>query len=169
MQRIVDMRNQLRNMNDQLEALSQRDSLTHLYNRQTFNELAEQQWGLAKRQQTPLSIIMLDIDNFKLFNDTYGHPAGDECLKKIATAILTALRRPTDILARYGGEEFIALLPNTDLEGATLVSENICRTIFELQLPHRTSTTAPVVTASVGTASGAQDSRNGGSRVPRRL
>lgn len=153
MQRIVDMRNQLRDMNDQLEALSQRDSLTHLYNRRTFTELAEQQWGLAKRQQRPLSIIMLDIDHFKLFNDSYGHPAGDECLKQVAKAILTALRRPTDILARYGGEEFIALLPNTDLEGATLVSENICRTIFELQLPHRTSTTAPVVTASIGTAS----------------
>lgn len=160
MQRIVDMRNQLRDVNDQLEILSQRDSLTHLYNRRTFTELAEKQWSLAKRQQKSLSVVMLDIDHFKQFNDTYGHPAGDECLKQIAAAISTALRRPTDLLARYGGEEFIALLPNTDLEGATLVGEAICRTIFELQIPHRSSNTAAVVTASIGIATCTQPNRS---------
>ncbi|WP_439133913.1 diguanylate cyclase [Pseudomaricurvus sp.] len=160
MQRIVGMRNQLRAMNDQLEILSQRDSLTYLYNRRTFNELAEQQWALAKRQQKPLSIVMLDIDHFKQFNDTYGHPVGDECLKKVADAVQSSLRRPTDLLARYGGEEFIALLPNTDLDGATLVGENICRAIFELQIPHKSSATATVVTASAGIATCQQTNRS---------
>lgn len=152
MQRIVDMRDQLREVNDELERLSQRDSLTHLYNRRTFSDLGKQQWAQAKRNQSPLSIIMLDIDHFKLFNDHYGHPAGDSCLKQVSGALQRALQRPSDIVARYGGEEFIVLLPNTNLSGAKVVGENVRRAIFELQIAHERSTTEKVVTASVGIA-----------------
>lgn len=152
MERIVDMRNQLHQMNDELERLSQRDSLTQLYNRRTFSEISKQQWAVAKRTHTPISILMLDIDHFKLFNDHYGHPLGDSCLKQVSAALQRALQRPEDILARYGGEEFIVLLPNTDIAGAKQVGENILQAIFELQIPHEKSTTEKVVTTSVGVA-----------------
>ncbi len=152
MQRIIDMRNQLREMNEQLEQLSQRDGLTQLYNRRTFNELSKQQWAVAKRTHTPISVIMLDIDHFKPFNDNYGHPMGDSCLKQVSAALQRTLQRPTDILARYGGEEFIVLLPNTDIHGAKKVGESIRQALFELQIPHEHSSTEKVVTASVGVA-----------------
>ncbi|MGH1372831.1 MAG: response regulator [Cellvibrionaceae bacterium] len=152
MERIVDMRNQLHQMNEELERLSQRDGLTQLYNRRTFGEIAKQQWALAKRAQTPISVLMLDIDHFKLFNDHYGHPVGDTCLKQVASALQRALQRPEDVLARYGGEEFIVLLPNTDISGAKQVGENILRAVFELQIPHDKSSTEKVVTTSIGVA-----------------
>lgn len=152
MQRIVDMRNQLSEMNEALEQLSQRDSLTQLYNRRTFNDIAKQQWASAKRMHTPISVLMLDIDHFKLFNDHYGHPSGDGCLKQVANALQRSLQRPEDILARYGGEEFIILLPNTDITGAKQVAENLLKTIFELQIPHEKSTTEKIVTTSIGVA-----------------
>src|SRR4051812_44824138 len=87
MERITEMRDQLNQLNAELEALSQLDSLTQIFNRRTFNEMAQQQWLLAARQQTPVSVLMIDVDHFKLYNDHYGHPAGDVCLKKITQAI----------------------------------------------------------------------------------
>ncbi len=152
MERIVDMRNQLHQMNDELERLSQRDGLTQLYNRRTFDEIAKQQWAVAKRSNTPISVLMLDIDHFKLYNDHYGHPMGDTCLKQVASALQRSLQRPEDILARYGGEEFIVLLPNTDIAGAKQVGENILQAIFELQIPHEKSESEKVVTTSIGVA-----------------
>ncbi len=152
MERIAEMRDQLSRLNSELEALSQLDSLTHIYNRRTFNELAQQQWALAKRHQQPISALMIDVDHFKLFNDHYGHPAGDSCLKKVTQAIKSCLHRTTDILGRYGGEEFIVLLPETDAKGAMCVAQSIGEAINALQIRHDVSPTASFVTASLGGA-----------------
>lgn len=150
MARIADMRNQLNHLNTELEALSQLDSLTQIYNRRTFNELAQQQWLAAVRQNQPMSVLMIDVDHFKPFNDNYGHPAGDECLKKISHTIKGCLHRPGDLLGRYGGEEFVVLLPETDTGGAMRVAESINKAIMALGLRHAFSSTAPVATVSIG-------------------
>ena len=152
MERIAGMRDQLSRLNSELEALSQLDSLTQIYNRRTFNELAQQQWALAKRHQQPVSALMIDVDHFKLFNDHYGHPAGDACLKKVTQAIKSCLHRTTDILGRYGGEEFIVLLPETDAKGAMCVAQSIGEAVNALQLRHHVSPTDSCVTASIGGA-----------------
>ncbi|HTF95278.1 MAG TPA: diguanylate cyclase [Cellvibrio sp.] len=152
MERIAEMRDQLSRLNSELEALSQLDSLTQVYNRRTFNEQAQQQWALVKRHQQPISALMIDVDHFKLYNDHYGHPAGDSCLKKVTQAIKSCLHRTTDILGRYGGEEFIVLLPETDAKGAMCVAQSIGEAVSALQLRHDVSPTASCVTASVGGA-----------------
>jgi diguanylate cyclase (GGDEF)-like protein len=152
MERIAEMRDQLHQLNAELEALSQLDSLTQIYNRRTFNELAQQQWALAKRHQQPISALMIDVDHFKLFNDHYGHPAGDACLKKITQAIKSCLHRSADILGRYGGEEFIVLLPETDAKGAMRVAQAISEAIENIQIRHDVSPSSSLVTASIGGA-----------------
>jgi len=152
MERIAEMRDQLSQLNSELEALSQLDSLTHIYNRRTFNELAQQQWALAKRHQQPISALMIDVDHFKLFNDHYGHPAGDTCLKKVTQAIKSCLHRSADILGRYGGEEFIVLLPETDAKGAMRVAQAIGEAIEGTQIRHDVSPSSNLVTASIGGA-----------------
>lgn len=152
MERIVDMRDQLNRLNAELEAISQLDSLTQIYNRRTFNELALQQWGLANRQQYSISALMIDVDHFKLYNDHYGHPAGDTCLKKITQAIKSCLLRPSDLLGRYGGEEFIVLLPDSDTLGALRVAESIQEAIRQAQVKHDKSPTSNFVTVSIGGA-----------------
>lgn len=152
MERIAEMRDQLNQLNAELEALSKLDSLTQIYNRRTFNELSEQQWALAQRHQQPISALMIDVDHFKLYNDHYGHPAGDTCLKKISQAIKNCLHRTSDILGRYGGEEFIVLLPETDPQGALVVAQTINQAIRDLGLRHDVSPTDKVVTASIGGA-----------------
>jgi diguanylate cyclase (GGDEF)-like protein len=153
MERIADMRDQLNKLNGELEALSQMDSLTQIFNRRTFNELAQQQWLLATRQQNPISLLMIDVDHFKLFNDHYGHPAGDACLKKVSQAIQSCLHRPFDILGRYGGEEFIVLLPETDSAGAMSVAQLINQALSVMAMRHEASPTHHHVTVSVGGAS----------------
>lgn len=152
MERIAEMRDQLNRLNNELEALSQLDSLTQIYNRRSFNELALQQWALTKRHQQPISALMIDVDHFKLYNDHYGHPAGDACLKKITLAIKSCLHRTTDLLGRYGGEEFVILLPETDTQGAYCVAQAINQAICELMIPHTTSLTGTHITASIGGA-----------------
>ncbi len=152
MERIVDMRDQLNRLNAELEAISQLDSLTQIYNRRTFNELALQQWGLANRQQYSISALMIDVDHFKLYNDHYGHPAGDTCLKKITQAIKSCLLRLSDLLGRYGGEEFIVLLPDSDTLGALRVAESIQEAIRQAQIKHEKSSTSDFVTVSIGGA-----------------
>lgn len=152
MERIAEMRDQLNRLNAELETLSQLDSLTQTFNRRTFNELAQQQWLVAARQQTPISMLMIDVDHFKLYNDHYGHPAGDVCLKRVTWAIKSCLHRPTDLLGRYGGEEFIVLLPETDINGAFMVAESINRAVAAENLRHEVSPTQDHVTVSVGGA-----------------
>ncbi|WP_347331287.1 diguanylate cyclase domain-containing protein [Marinimicrobium locisalis] len=152
MARIAEMRDQLNHLNAELEALSQLDSLTQVLNRRTFNDRASQQWLLAVRHQTPTSVLMIDVDYFKPYNDHYGHPAGDRCLKKITQALTSCLHRPADLLGRYGGEEFIALLPNTDRTGAQQVAKSINQAVRDLAVEHRYSPVTDRVTVSIGGA-----------------
>jgi len=142
---------------DMLEELSMQDGLTNIPNRRYFDEQLSKEWKHALRNNQPLSLVMLDIDNFKLYNDNYGHGAGDECLKRVARALKDTLSRPTDMVARYGGEEFAALLPETDAEGALNVAEQLRAVVQGLAINHEYSSTASVVTLSVGVETHSRD------------
>ncbi len=150
MKRIVDMRNELQLLNQELELLSQIDGMTQLYNHRTFVQLAQEQWAQANRNSHPVALIMLDIDHFKLYNDHYGHPQGDECLKQVSKALKGTTKRPGDILARYGGEEFIVFLPNTDAKGAEKIANDIHDAVLGLEVEHIKSPTHDRVTVSIG-------------------
>lgn len=152
MERITVMRDQLNKVNKELTDLSERDSLTRLLNRRTFDQKAEEQWRIATRTSEPLTVLLMDIDHFKAYNDSYGHVAGDECIIQVATAIAESVSRPTDIVARFGGEEFIALLPNTDLEGALHIAERVRTAVEGLSIKHSGSTTNNYTTLSIGGA-----------------
>ncbi len=152
MERILDMRNQLNLANRELTELSERDSLTRLYNRRTFENRAQDYWRQANRAREPLSVLLLDIDHFKTFNDTYGHIAGDDCIRSVADAIAQSTNRPGDIVARYGGEEFVVLLTNTPESGARHVAEQIRLAVADLGIAHRESSASEVVTLCVGGA-----------------
>lgn len=143
---------QLKEANQQLQQLATRDGLTLLSNRRHFNESLEREWRQMERDRTPLSLILCDIDFFKPYNDTYGHQAGDECLKQVAVAIQKASKRPLDFVARYGGEEFAVILPDTDADGAICVGETIREGVKALQVPHRASGSYQCITLSVGIA-----------------
>lgn len=139
---------------DLLESLALLDGLTNIPNRRQFNDAADSEWKRAQRAQTPLGLIMADIDFFKDYNDTYGHGAGDNCLRLVAATLSNeGIFRPGDLVARYGGEEFIALLPDTDAEGAGKLAERFRHAIEALQIAHRNSMVADTVTVSVGYAS----------------
>ena len=129
------------------------DGLTQLANRRCFDEYLEQEWQRLAREQQPLSLIMCDIDFFKNYNDTYGHVAGDDCLRKVSHLIKESVRRPADLAARYGGEEFVLVLPNTDIEGSMLVADVIRKRLEELALPHEDSSVSKSVTLSMGVTS----------------
>ncbi|MCW8861137.1 MAG: diguanylate cyclase, partial [Rhodospirillales bacterium] len=143
---------ELKRYRDLLQDLSIRDGLTGLPNRRRYDEFMEQEWARARRNETPLSVILMDIDHFKQFNDTYGHAAGDACLQKVGAALKEAVRRPTDLVARYGGEEFVCVLPDTDSEGATQVAEAVREAVSALGIPHAHSSAADHVTMSLGVA-----------------
>ena len=152
MERIMAMRDELQRLNQSLVELSERDSLTKLFNRRTFDDRAENAWKQAARNHEALAILIMDIDHFKLYNDCYGHVAGDECIVKVAEALLQSLGRPGDIVARYGGEEFIAVLTDTREDGAYHVAERIRQNVAALNVRHRESPTATHVTVSIGGA-----------------
>lgn len=136
-----------------LEYLVRLDSLTGIPNRRLFEEELSKEWARAKRDNEPLSLIMVDIDHFKEYNDHYGHPAGDLCLVEVAQAMHHALSRPGDVVARIGGEEFAFLLPQTGLSGALAVAEQIRELVLSLNLPHEASPVARQVTLSFGVSS----------------
>jgi len=138
--------------NDDLERLSQIDGLTSLYNRRYFDDHLKTEWKRHCRNQMPLSLIMCDIDLFKDYNDMYGHYAGDDCLMKVAQAIKTGVKRPSDIACRYGGEEFAIVLPETNADGAMLVAETIKKEIEKLDMPHLASNIKSVISISFGVA-----------------
>lgn len=144
---------ELSQANAKLEQLTRIDGLTGVSNRRHFDEILEREAARAQRQARPLAVAMIDIDHFKLYNDSYGHQEGDDCLKQVAVALKNALRRPGDHVARYGGEEFVAVMPETDLAGATVVAEELRQAVEQLAIPHKSSPVAPVVTISVGVAS----------------
>ena len=137
-------------MNKELENLARTDSLTGLYNRRMFDIELVREVKRAGRTRSPLSLIMLDVDHFKLYNDTYGHVMGDNCLRRIALALRNIVQRHSDLVARYGGEEFIIILPDTNHDTAMYLAEEIRCHIERLVLPHKASPTSPCVTVSGG-------------------
>lgn len=141
---------QLKQRSDMLETLAMVDGLTGIANRRSFNQTLERELNRVKRNIGHLGLIMIDIDEFKPYNDNYGHGAGDECLQSVARAIESALRRPGDFVGRYGGEEFVVLLPECDLEGALMVADKIRDGVKGLRIPHDFSGTADHVTVSIG-------------------
>lgn len=141
---------ELQKSNAILEGLSNRDGLTGIANRRSFDHYVETSWKGAIRSNKPLSLIMADIDYFKLYNDYYGHLQGDECLVNLARTMASSIKRPADFVARYGGEEFVIILPETDCEGAIIVAEEIRMAIEGLCMKHEASLTAPYVTLSLG-------------------
>lgn len=143
---------ELKRHRDLLENLSSLDGLTGIPNRRRFDEVARKEWKRSIREGVPLSLLLIDIDGFKAFNDNYGHLAGDDCLKQVATTLAHVIRRPSDFLARYGGEEFVALLPRTDRAGAAIVAEQMREAVAGLGIPHAHSPTAPNLTISLGVA-----------------
>lgn len=150
MARIVTIRNQLSQANQELRDLSERCSLTKLYNRRVFLERAQERWDSSLHSRNTLAVLLLDIDFFKAYNDCYGHAAGDDCIVQVAQAIASCLNPSTDLLARYGGEEFIILLQNTGEEGARFVAEAIRYAVAKLKVPHLMSQVAHHVTISIG-------------------
>ncbi|AUH50502.1 diguanylate cyclase response regulator [Chromobacterium sp. ATCC 53434] len=135
---------------DLLSAIALVDGLTGVANRRRFDEVLQADWLQCARLQQPISLLMIDVDHFKRFNDRYGHQAGDDCLRRVAQAIKQSARRPHDLTARYGGEEFACILPDTD--GAAGVAHAVLTAIRELAIPHAASDVAEVVTASLGVA-----------------
>jgi diguanylate cyclase (GGDEF)-like protein len=140
----------LEQANQMLSRFSYLDAVTGIANRRNFDDCLELEWRRVRREGAPLSLIMVDIDHFKAFNDTYGHQQGDECLKAVAQALRRSLHRPGDLCARYGGEEFAAILPGTDAEGALQVAEGLRASVEGLGLLHASSAVAATVTVSVG-------------------
>jgi len=135
-----------------LEIQSVIDPLTGLHNRRYFDAWLAKEYSRHSRSGAELSVLIMDVDHFKVFNDTYGHVRGDECLRQVAKAIMDAMARPSDVAVRYGGEEFVCLLPETDLTGAMTVAEHIRLNILELSIPHVASSVSQVVTISIGVA-----------------
>jgi len=137
---------------DELKRLATTDSLTGLPNRRAFDDVLDREWRLARRTRLPLAMIMVDVDHFKKYNDCYGHPTGDECLKTIARLLRSNTKRPGDFVARYGGEEFVVLLPDTGSEGAIQAAELLCNAVRTSAIEHRNSPLTDFVTASFGVA-----------------
>jgi diguanylate cyclase (GGDEF)-like protein/PAS domain S-box-containing protein len=139
-------------LQQELQELSFKDSLTGLANRRRFDSQLHEEWLHARREQVPLSLVMVDIDFFKLYNDCYGHIQGDDCLRRVALALGTGATRPRDFLARYGGEEFVLVLPETDRLGAERVATRCREALHAQRIPHEHSPVAPNVTVSIGVA-----------------
>jgi two-component system chemotaxis family response regulator WspR len=134
-----------------LQTLATTDALTGVANRRSFDLTVEKEFRRMTREALPLGLLIIDVDNFKAYNDHYGHPAGDICLRTVAATAATAIRRPGDLLARYGGEEFAVILPGTYTDGAAKVAEDIRQRIEAKGLPHAASPLG-YVTVSIGVA-----------------
>lgn len=147
-----EMQVELEAKNIELERLSSQDGLTGISNRRIFDEFTQKEWSRAARDNSQLSLIMVDIDHFKTYNDNYGHQGGDDCLRKVAQQLASKVKRPTDLVARYGGEEFAVVMPGTDLEGAKSIANDLCEGISSMGLAHAYSSTADHVTISLGVA-----------------
>ncbi len=142
----------LKRQNDMLENLASMDALTGVPNRRAYDLARAEEWRRCQREKLPISFIMIDIDQFKQYNDNYGHGAGDECLIRIAKALNSCVRRPGDMLARYGGEEFAAILSGTHAEGAVQMAQQFHAAVSDLTISHEHSVIAPHVTISIGIA-----------------
>ncbi|MGC1777382.1 MAG: GGDEF domain-containing protein [Xanthobacteraceae bacterium] len=149
---------------EELRRLTVLDSLTGIANRRAFEEALDQEWRRTMRHHTPLSLLLIDVDYFKRFNDSYGHVAGDQCLRTVAQTLAKRARRAGEMAARYGGEEFAVLLPHTDIAAARRLGELICRAVREQEIPHEGSAVAPFVTISIGIACIADLPRSAGAQ-----
>ena len=137
---------------EELKELATKDALTGMANRRFFDEYLEKEWKRAQRDKYPFSLVMIDLDFFKLYNDTYGHQKGDVCLREVAKVIGEAMKRPADMAARYGGEEFALVLPETNADGAFGLSESLRKSIYDLNLEHKNNSKESRVTVSMGVA-----------------
>jgi two-component system chemotaxis family response regulator WspR len=147
-----ELQNELEKNNEELQKLSCLDGLTGISNRRRFDEFIYHECLRSARENTTLSLILIDIDHFKQYNDNYGHLAGDGCLRQVATALNEVVHRPADLVARYGGEEFAVVLPNTDMEGAVQIAQLLDEKITKLDIPHEYSSTENRITLSMGIA-----------------
>lgn len=149
---LARVRTQLRvkHLTDELKRIAAFDALTETLNRRAFDSALDREWKRGLRSGDPMSMLMVDVDHFKLFNDNYGHPAGDACLRSVAQALRRVVLRPADIVARYGGEEFAILLPQTPRVGAEHLARRVVDIVASIHIPHRASPTASHVTVSVG-------------------
>ncbi len=157
LQRIHDMQRQTLELSERLAAanrelaqLARQDGLTGIANRHHFDERLAQEVAQARRHRSPLGLVLADVDDFKAYNDHYGHQAGDACLQRIAAALSSACRRATDLVARYGGEEFALILPDTDKDGVKKVGNAARERVEALAIPHARSRASPVITMSFG-------------------
>ncbi|MFT4675588.1 MAG: diguanylate cyclase (GGDEF)-like protein [Reinekea sp.] len=148
----VDTQLRLKLQSDLLRTIGLTDGMTGIANRRKFDETLDQQWRACERDRAALSLIILDVDFFKNYNDHCGHLMGDQCLKAIAQALAVTVRRPTDLLARFGGEEFACILPRTDNAGALNRAQQLLKVVSDLKIEHLKSSVSPVVTISAGTA-----------------
>ncbi len=137
---------------DKLEELSMCDALTGIPNRRFFQDAYDKKYKEVLRDGKRVALMMIDVDYFKLYNDNYGHWQGDDCLKKVASALRKTLKRPTDMVARYGGEEFVIILKDVDKEGAKTVAESLVKAVEQMKIPHAHSSVSEFVTISVGVA-----------------
>ncbi len=145
---------QLADANIELQKLAALDALTGIANRRRFDETMQLEWQRGQRDKKPLTLMMCDVDFFKSYNDSFGHQAGDLCLKKVAAVLTEHLKRPADLAARYGGEEFVIILPETELAGALIVAESCRRHLEQLAIENPQATTElSCVTMSIGVAS----------------
>lgn len=150
---LIKARKEIKRQRDILDNISKIDGLTGIPNRRRFDEYIDLQWQNSQRSGSSLSVIMIDVDHFKAYNDFYGHGGGDKCLKKIAKTLFETIKRPNDLIARYGGEEFVCLLPATELEGAISIAETMRKNIISQSIPHEKSPVADYVTISLGVSS----------------
>jgi diguanylate cyclase (GGDEF)-like protein len=146
----VNAQLRFKSMADELRRISKIDGLTGVANRACFDETLSREWLRTRRSGEPLSLLMIDVDHFKLFNDHYGHPAGDDCLRSVAQALARVSRRPADLVARYGGEEFVMLLPATARRDAEQVAYRVLDTVEALAIEHLASPTSKQLTISIG-------------------
>jgi diguanylate cyclase (GGDEF)-like protein len=146
----LEMQFRLKQQAERLQLLATVDAVTECANRRVFDEKLQEEWSRTRRNGLPLSLLLIDIDHFKLFNDHYGHPAGDACLKAFARLLTRGAARASDLIARYGGEEFVVLLPETDPAGAGVVAEHLLGLLQEAAIPHAASPLAKQLSASIG-------------------
>jgi diguanylate cyclase (GGDEF)-like protein len=142
----------LRLATQELERLANLDGLTQIANRRCFEEHLQQEWARAVREKNSLTLVLCDVDHFRLYNETYGHQAGDDCLRQLALILSRTAKRPGDLVARYGGEEFAIILPNTNTSGGIVVTHSIQESVAQLHLPHAASGGATSISLSFGVA-----------------
>ena len=150
----------LNRLSKQLTVMSREDALTKLANRRHFDEVYHHEWNRCRRDRVPLSILLIDVDFFKDYNDYYGHIRGDDCLSKVAETLSQQAYRTSDFVARYGGEEFVMVCPNTNLASARLIAQRIIESVDALEIEHETSLVSKYITVSVGIGSSVPSSEH---------